>query len=141
MILFEDFSRIITSVRIENEKINVENKADVYDIGKFFECEFVENLDPYITLRLLMENPANLDIEVQWRYADVVEGGYISEDQVYKSLSDEERILIVTEGSSDLFIISQAINLLYPYISDFFYFVDMSEHYPFSGTGNLFRFC
>src|SRR6185369_719742 len=26
-------------------------------------------------------------------------------------------------------------------IADFFYFVDMAENYPFTGTGNLFRFC
>ena len=33
---------------------------------------FFENLDPYVTLRLLAENPANLDVEVQWRFADLV---------------------------------------------------------------------
>ncbi|GHU84129.1 hypothetical protein FACS189415_7720 [Bacteroidia bacterium] len=26
-------------------------------------------------------------------------------------------------------------------ILDFFTFVDMEENYPFTGTGNLFRFC
>jgi hypothetical protein len=48
--------------------------------------------------------------------------------------------LIVTEGSSDAAIIKHAFKLLKPHIADFFDYVDMDEGYPFSGTGNLFRF-
>ncbi len=31
--------------------------------------------------------------------------------------------------------------MLFPDIADFFHFVDMEEHYPFTGTGNLYKFC
>ena len=31
--------------------------------------------------------------------------------------------------------------MLYPDILDFFSFVDMEENYPFTGTGNLYKFC
>jgi hypothetical protein len=51
-----------------------------------------------------------------------------------------KRFLIVTEGSSDAKIIQHAFKLLKSHIADFFDFVDMEEGYPFSGTGNLFRF-
>ena len=102
---------------------------------------FFENLDPYVTLRLLAENPANLDVEVQWRFADLVEGGWADESSSYEGLSELDRYLIVTEGSSDGHIIHKAMELLRPDIVDFFDFVDMSENYPFTGTGNLFRFC
>ena len=34
----------------------------------------------------------------------------------------------------------KAFALLKPHIADFFDFVDMEEGYPFSGTGNVFRF-
>lgn len=47
---------------------------------------------------------------------------------------------MVTEGSSDAAIIGKAFQLLKPHIADFFDFVDMQDGYPFSGTGNLFRF-
>jgi hypothetical protein len=46
----------------------------------------------------------------------------------------------VTEGSSDALIIGKAFRLLKPHVADFFDFVDMQEGYPFSGTGNVFRF-
>lgn len=102
---------------------------------------FFENLDPYLTLRLLAENPANLDVPVEWRIADIVEGGWADEDTIYEHLLDRDRYLIVTEGSSDGAVLRRAIELLRPDISDFFDFVDMSENYPFTGAGNLFRFC
>ena len=36
---------------------------------------FFEDLDPYVILRLLAENPANLEVEVQWRFTDSMEDG------------------------------------------------------------------
>ncbi len=106
-----------------------------------FEGQFFENLDPYLILRLLAENPSNLDIEVQWRYADVVDGGWAAEEDIFEPLSPTDRWLVVTEGSSDGAIIRKALQFLRPDILDFFEFIDMSENYPFTGCGNLFRFC
>lgn len=119
---------------IEQESVRWRNSA--YDLGIFF-----ENIDPYITLRILAENPNNGDLEVQWRFADVVEGGWTKREDIVKPLSAGEKILIVTEGSSDSFIIKKAIDSLYPDITDFFDFVDMEENYPFTGVGNLYNFC
>ena len=105
-------------------------------VGTFF-----ESLDQYFTLRLLAENPANLDLEVQWRFADLVEDGLAEDSSYYEGLRQCDRYLIVTEGSSDRAIIRKSMELLRPDIADFFEFVDMSENYPFTGAGNLFRFC
>jgi hypothetical protein len=161
-ISFEQFRLILTSLDLE--KIFLDPDFGDYDLGEFIsryifnEPElkkylpssvvvdkdlgtFFENLDPYITLRLLAENENNIERFVQWRYADVVDGGWVDEDDVVTPLPDESKILIVTEGSTDSFIIKRAIESLYPDIADFFHFVDMKEHYPFTGTGNLFNFC
>ena len=159
---FEQYRAIMTSVDISKTFPDVEDGD--YDLGEFvsrcvFEDPelkrhlpagvvidrdagtFFENLDPYITLRLLAMNPANASRLVQWRYADVVEGGWTEREEIVKPLADESKILIVTEGSSDTFILERTLRSLYPDIADFFHFVDMEEHYPFTGTGNLFRFC
>lgn len=111
-------------------------KNPEYDIS-----EFLENIDPYITLRILCENPKNFDQEVQWSFADVVENGWTSKEEIVKELPPEKRILIVTEGTSDSYIIKHTIDELYPDISDFFDFIDMNENYPFTGTGSLYNFC
>jgi len=161
-ISFEQFQSIVSSIDLE--KISTDPEFGDYDLGEFVsryvfrEPEvrrhlppdveidadvgtFFENLDPYLTLRLLADNEKNADRLVQWRYADVVDGGWVDRDQIVTPLPDTSKILVVTEGSSDSFIIERAIASLCPDIADFFHFVDMEEHYPFTGTGNLFRFC
>ena len=108
--------------------------------GLMFDSEmFFENFDIRFLLRLLMENPANLELELEWKTADVIEGGWV--DEINVGLTDVDRFLIVTEGSSDTFVLQKAIEKLKPGIVDFFTFVDMRDNYPFTGTGNLFRFC
>jgi HEPN/Toprim N-terminal domain 1 len=159
-ISFEQFRSIVTSIDLERESLkytrddlatclsrHLARDPDVQRhpaarIDLSIELEtFLENLDPYIPLRLLAENDKNKHQLVQWRYADVVQGGWVERDQVVASLSDKSRILVVTEGSSDSFIIQRAVAALRPDVADFLDFVDMEEHYPFTGTGNLFRFC
>ena len=46
------------------EHIDIKDK----DIGAYF-----ENLDPLITLRLLIENPANSEINLEWRTQDLID--------------------------------------------------------------------
>lgn len=105
------------------------------DDGTFF-----ENLDPYLSLRLLAENPSNLDEPVVWRVADVLEEGWIGEGELYVGVPLNEVCLMVTEGSSDTAILRESLPRVAPDLTDFFDFVDMTENYPFTGTGNLFRF-
>jgi hypothetical protein len=102
---------------------------------------FFENLDPYVVLRLLAESPANRGVDVVWGTEDIVEGGYVEREDLYEGVAEEERCLVVTEGSSDGAILRDSLPLVLPDISDFFHFVDMSENYPFTGTGNVVRFC
>lgn len=116
-------------------------QEDVYRRQEYAVSEFLENMDPYITLRILAENPDNGEQMVRWNFADIVEGGWARREEIVKELAQEKRILIVTEGSSDSYILSKAIEQLFPDISDFFEFVDMKENYPFTGTGNLYNFC
>lgn len=158
---FEVFSKIISKIDIGN--INLNKDYPDYDLGEYVSkailsqkefdelreyintddndtTTFFENLHPYVQLRLLAENPNNHDLLLEWRTNDIVEGGWVTEDELFEELPDEQKFLIVTEGSSDAFIIRRAIELLRPDIYDFFTFVDMEEHYPFSGTGNLYKF-
>jgi hypothetical protein len=103
--------------------------------------EVMENFHPWSVLRLLGENPVSLSLPVTWYFADLVDNGWAPVSDFIPGLQDSERFLIVTEGSSDAKILRKALDLLRPDVSDFFYFVDMQEGYPFTGTGNLHRFC
>ena len=109
----------------------------LYDLELFF-----ENLNPYIILRLLAENKEIQDLEVFWSYSDVVERGWVSKDEILKfSKESIPKIIVVTEGSSDTFVLKKTIDTLFPEISHMFQFIDMQENYPFTGIGNLYNFC
>lgn len=159
---FEGFARALTKVDVG--KIRLPDDPEWYDFGEWVvknilkDHEFIkaypelkkltksdgiffENLDPYVILRVLAENKNNVNKEVVWRFADVLEGGWVDKGSVYKGLQDQDRYLIVTEGSSDSAILKKSTELVVPDVADFFDFIDMSENYPFTGTGNLFRFC
>jgi hypothetical protein len=128
----EIFDRIGLKEPVDNEATGHYSR---YRLG-----EVMENLHPYVILRLLAENPANLSRPVTWHYHDVVDNGWVRAETISECIGDVRRFLIVTEGSSDAYIIRKAFELLRPEIADFFSFVDMQEGYPFTGTGNLHRF-
>lgn len=106
-----------------------------------FFSEIMENFHPWAVLRMLGEKPANLDLSVTWYFADVVEEGWVDSRQFVPELPRRRSFLLVTEGSTDAKVLRKAFDLLRPEIADFFYFVDMEEGYPFTGTGNLANFC
>lgn len=142
-----DFGKYVRDCVLEKlqikDKIFIEYEADNtgWKNPKSALAQFLEDFDPYMTLRILAENPNNSDFEIQWNFADVVENGWVKRDEIVKELLPNNKLLIVTEGSSDSFILRRAIDELYPNISDFFDFVDMKKNYPFTGTGNLYNFC
>ena len=161
-VTFDKFVLALASVHVG--KVQLPQPDEGYDLGEFTldnilkdpeftkrlpqlkeysrtEATFFENIDPYVILRLLAENRRNLSEDVIWHYHDVVEGGWVGEGELYDGLEDADRYLIVTEGKSDSTILKKSLDLLFPDITDFFTFIDMTENYPFTGTGNLTNFC
>lgn len=132
---------------VESLRIETGGDLDSCDIASLLKQagqpidEYDEHVEPYAALRLLAEHAPNADVEVRWHYGDVIAGGWMPESALAEPLPSGSRFLLVTEGSSDSFILKKAIDLLRPRVHDFFRFVDMHDNYPFTGTGNLFRFC
>lgn len=135
----EYFTQCLSKDKEINDRlITIINKVSSPD---FIIGEFFESIDPYVILRILADNEKNLEYDVEWRYADVVENGWVRKKDLYKGVDNCNKITIVTEGSTDSFILNKTIFDLYPNISDFFTFIDMKENYPFTGVGNLCNFC
>ena len=138
-----DMGEYFTKCISKDKEISTRLKKTIKKVSSpdFIIGDYFEAIDPYVTLRILAENEKNLDYDVEWRYADVVEGGWVRKKELYEGLNNSDRITIVTEGSTDSFILKKTISELYPNISDFFTFIDMKENYPFTGVGNLCNFC
>lgn len=114
------------------------------DTGGYSERSHFGNLigflTPYSILRVLAENPANLDLEVVWDYGNFVAAGWAENRDFVAGARRTQTYLIATEGTSDTHILKRAIALLRPEIQDFFRFIDVKDRHPFSGTGNLAKF-
>lgn len=132
---------ILTDIQIKEKIISAYGSNNEYERLESDLAYFMESINPYITLRILSENPNNNDYDVYWSFADVVENEWVKRETIVKELEEDKKILIVTEGSSDSYILQRTINCLYPDIADFFHFVDMKDNYPFTGVGNLYNFC
>ena len=113
-----------------------EAEADIFIFAKALEI-----LSPYHVLRLLAENPETANRDVSWAFADVIENGWVHREHIIKDIGQVRKFLVVTEGSTDSKVIGHALQLLRPDIADFYQFVDMKKGYPFTGVGNLHRFC
>lgn len=107
---------------------------------QFQASEGMESLTPYTILSLLSGNPSAQNLPVNWAFKDLEENGWAKKEDFVKPLDQENRFLIVTEGTSDSKIIKHAFDILKPHVSDFFDYIDMDKGYPFSGTGNLVNF-
>ena len=99
---FNDYYNVIININIKNIDMTSDEYERDYDLGEYVrKCviieipelkkifndasymigEFLENLSPYITLRILSENKNNLDLNLIWRTVDVIEhGGLLEED-------------------------------------------------------------
>ena len=158
---FRQLQQALATVDVQTLDLNYGNGGE--DFGKFFRrelftrlglvnivkdaryaqfeiAEAMENLSAYTILTLLAANPSATYLPVIWAFNDLDRGGWAKRSDFIKPLDQNNRFLIVTEGSSDAAIIRQAFELLKPHVSDFFHYVDMAEGYPFSGTGNLLKF-
>jgi hypothetical protein len=100
--------------------------------------EYVMGLDPLFLLRLFAEKSENRYVVLRWDYYDLVQGGWVNEEDVY--IRQGARYLIVTEGTTDSSIIKEAFDWLKPDVGDCFSYVDMHDNYPFTGCGNMVNF-
>lgn len=113
--------------------------ADAYSERSYF-GNLLGFLHPYSLLRVLAESADNSQAPVVWHYGPLVMAGWAKEHEFVAGARRGQTFLIATEGSSDVHVLSHALDLLRPEVADFFRFIDVSERHPFSGTGNLVKF-
>lgn len=104
--------------------------------------EVVSEIDSKSILRILSENTMNLNADVMWKCEDLIEAGYITENEIENS-KHTHRILIATEGKTDAYILENSIKILFPNISDLFYFFKYTatDNLNVSGCKELAKFC
>jgi hypothetical protein len=101
--------------------------------------------DLNVALRLALEVCSDRD-ELVYDVTDLILSEYFSKDEDFVSYalglssvdySSSGKTIILTEGRSDTWIISESINLLYPHLSDYFTFMDFEGARVGGSVGSL----
>lgn len=77
------------------------------------------------------------DAVIEYDFSEVIEGGWVKEEQALKI--DYEKIIILTEGKTDVEFISKSIQKLYPHLVEYYHFIDFSEHNVESNASALVK--
>jgi hypothetical protein len=75
-----------------------------------------------------------------WQFGPIVNAGWVERSAFAAGAFRSQTVLIATEGAPDARILRRALDLLRPFVADFFCFIDGDERHHFWGTGNLVRF-
>ncbi len=85
-------------------------------------------------------NVENALAEVTWQFGPIVNAGWVNRESFKPGVRRKQKILLATEGASDVRILRRALDLLRPDIADFFHFVDADERHHFWSASNLVKF-
>lgn len=112
------------------------------DYGTFYSFPGGELLAIF---RVFLETcPADLIIRLD--ISDLVGGGWYEQDQAVcdEALNNlkanypvNEKVVILTEGSSDKFILEESLKLLFPHLADYYSFMDFAASNAAGGAGSL----
>jgi hypothetical protein len=101
--------------------------------------------DLNVALRLALEVCSDQE-ELTYDVTDLILSEYFSKDEDFVSYaldlssfdySSSGKTIILTEGRSDTWIISESLNLLYPHLSDYFTFMDFEGARVGGSVGSL----
>lgn len=74
---------------------------------------------------------------VEYDLTDVINGGWVKVNEA-KNV-DYEKIIILTEGKTDVEFISNSIDKLYPHLKDYYHFIDFDEYKVESSASALVK--
>lgn len=130
----DEFSAKVINILKSDKILNTEEDS-------FYDLQFsLESIEPYEILSLFLNNGLYLEENIVWEYYDLLEGGWIDEGTIENAFAHQSKFLLITEGSTDTKILSNAFEWLKPEIADLFEFIDMEKNYPFTGVGNIVNF-
>jgi hypothetical protein len=144
----DDWIERLRAIRTENvDKPHQELAAQTKSMFDIYESDWYgyEGPDLNVPLRLALEVCEEGD-EFVYDLTDIILQEYFSAESDFVAnalvpasefyLSDSKRI-ILTEGKSDTWIISESLKLLYPHLADYFAFMDFDVAKVGGGAGNL----
>ncbi|RLA84412.1 MAG: hypothetical protein DRG78_01440 [Epsilonproteobacteria bacterium] len=141
---FNDFIKAFIEIRLkEIRHYMIDDTINISNIARYLTTDgwFLNypHSDYWFYLRAFLESCEKDTLVIQ-DITELINAGYYDiEDEVRNiTVNNQEKITILTEGESDIKIISKSIKLLYPHLYDFYNFKDFSISNAQGGAGQLF---
>ncbi|MBU5676919.1 hypothetical protein KQI88_10870 [Alkaliphilus sp. MSJ-5] len=120
-------------INYERIRRSLKNTSKIEDIDRYIILRSLEyddesyfgmpyEMDPWFTIRIILESISD-EAEIILDYTGLVDGGWYDSDHEIESFYDT-KIIIMTEGKSDSKIISKSLEIMYPHLYHFYYFMD-----------------
>ncbi len=126
-----EIKSIIDSKEITYDQLN-ENFRESLTSGELGIYGFSLDSHLHSILSVLSDNDF-----VEYDLTEVIDGGWVEENQA-KNV-DYEKIIILTEGKSDVEFISKSVEKLYPHLKDYYHFIDFDEYKVESNASALVK--
>lgn len=126
-----EIKSIIDSKEITYDQLN-ENFRESLTSGDLGIYGFSLDSHLYSILSVLSDNDF-----VEYDLTDVIDGGWVDKDQA--KYIDCEKIIILTEGKSDVEFISKSIEKIYPHLKNYYHFIDFDEYKVESSASALVK--
>lgn len=118
---YDGLKKIIEQIDKDKEfhKYLVANSVS-WDSELYFGMPY--EMDAWNVIRIIMENLSD-ETKITLDYTDLVDGGWYDPEQEIETFYGQ-RIIVMTEGKTDSKVISKSMEILYPHLYHFFYFMD-----------------
>lgn len=151
--------KYIFNHKIQEDDVESYKQHDDFPLLSFLldRCDPMDNF-PYSDLRnvlrgLLESLPPNTTVKydiTEHLYSELYEEPDINSHKIYKQLIEEdeltfedkinEKIIVITEGSSDAAILRKSLKTLYPHLSKYYWFMDFDTATVPGGSGLLVNY-
>jgi len=95
---------------------------------------FPDEISYFTTIRIILQS-IPVKSEVIYDYTDLVGGGWTDEDPI--DWESVEKIIVITEGSTDKNVLEKSLKLLYPHLYDYYHFMDFEGSRSQGSAGQL----
>lgn len=126
-----EIKSIIDSKEKTYDQLNVNLRESLISGGLYIYGLSLES-HLYSILSVLPDNEI-----VEYDLTDVINGGWVEISQA--KFVDFEKIIILTEGKSDIEFISHSIEKLFPHLKDYYHFIDFDEYKVESSASALVK--
>lgn len=137
---FKAMGKLVSKSRYKNRGVpvgkvytNINNYLMEHDFDLFGALPFYDDLFSIRAFLTVVDPKTELVVD----YTELHDASILRDDDIETIVGIKDRIIILTEGSSDIAVLKPSLELLYPHLFEHYSFFDFESFNSQGGSGNL----